>query len=157
MRVAFDLDDTLIPCARHFPVERPTLLARCLGCEPLRAGTVALCRQLRARGCELWVYTTSCRNPWSVRLQFLSYRLRLGGVVNYDRHRRWLDRLRGERNPGWPDPAGCSKFPPAFGVHLLVDDSEGVVLEGQRFGFRVLHVRQDPDWADAVLAAVGGA
>ena len=144
MRIAFDLDDTLIPCGHRFATEPPTRRARWLGCEPLRKGTVELFRHLRARGWEVWVYTTSQRRPWSVRLQFWAYGLRLGGVVNQDRHVRCL---RGRQ----PDHRDCSKYPPAFQVDLLVDDSEGTLLEGKRFRFRVLWVRpDDPGWAAAV-------
>jgi hypothetical protein len=152
MRIAFDLDDTLIPCAYRFPVERPTLLARCLGCEPLRLGAHALLRALRAGGHELWVYTTSLRSPWSVRLQFLSYGARLGGVVTGATEEH-VCRLRGQGH----GPRYCSKYPPGFGIHLLVDDLEGVGVEGERFGFRVLRVAPDDErWAEKVLAEVGG-
>jgi hypothetical protein len=148
MRIAFDLDDTLIPCQFQFPLERPRLLARALALEPCQLGTVDLLRHLRQIGCALWVYTTSLRNPRSVHLQFLAYGVRLGGVVNQDRHARTL-------RDGRPRANECSKYPPAFGIDLLVDNSEGVKDEGQRFGFRVLHVRpDDADWAQAVRAAV---
>src|SRR5262249_57330349 len=96
MRIAFALDDTLIPCSFPFPVERPTFTARLLGAEPLRRGAVALLKQLRRQGCEVWVYTTSQRRPFSVRLQFWAYGVRLGGVVNSDCHVRRLSN-------GWPD------------------------------------------------------
>src|SRR5262245_38810912 len=129
MRIAFDLDDTLIPCGHSFPVERPTLLARLFGAEPLRLGAVELLKELRQRGDEVWVYTTSLRSPWTVRCQFFAYGVRLGGVVNSDRHVHQLSR-------GWPNHRDVSKYPPAFGIHLLVDDLEGVALEGRRFGFR---------------------
>jgi len=148
MRIAFDLDDTLIPCSFPFPVERPTFTARLLGAEPLRRGAVALLKQLRRQGCEVWVYTTSQRRPFSVRLQFWAYGARLGGVVNSDCHVRRLSN-------GWPDSRSVSKYPPAFGIDLLVDDLEGVILEGKRFGFSVLRVDpQDEGWADLVRAAV---
>jgi hypothetical protein len=50
---------------------------------------------------------------------------------------------------------GPSKYPPAFGIDLHVDDSEGVGLEGQRYGFAVVVVSpEDPDWAARVLEAV---
>jgi hypothetical protein len=150
VRIAFDLDDTLVPCQFQFPLERPRLRARALVREPLRLGTVDLLRHLRRMGCALWIYTTSLRNPIAVHLQFLSYGIRLGGVVNQDRHVR---RLRNGR----PGANECSKYPPAFGIDLLVDNSEGVREEGRRFGFRVLHVRpDDPDWARVVRTAVFG-
>src|SRR5262249_4193948 len=102
----------------------------------------------RRQGCEVWVYTTSQRRPFSVRLQFWAYGVRLGGVVNSDCHVRRLSN-------GWPDSRSVSKYPPAFGIDLLVDDLEGVLLEGKRFGFSVLRLDpRDEGWADLVRAAV---
>jgi hypothetical protein len=148
MRIAFDLDDTLIPCGSAFAVEPPPLLARLLGAEPLRLGAAGLLRGLRRQGCQLWVYTTSLRSPLAVWTQFLAYGVRLAGIVNSQRHVRRLGR-------GRPDHRDVSKYPPAFGIDLLIDDSPGVELEGRRFPFSVLRVRpDDPDWADAVRAAV---
>jgi hypothetical protein len=149
MRIAFDLDDTLIPCEFAFPLEPRRLHAKLLALEPLRLGTVALLRRLREAACTPWVYTTSLRNPLTVHLLFLAHGVRLGGVVNQDRHVR---RLR----TGWPRANECSKYPPAFGIDLLVDNSEGVKEEGRRFGFRVLHVRpDDAAWTEKVRAVVG--
>jgi hypothetical protein len=48
-----------------------------------------------------------------------------------------------------------SKFPPAFGIDLHVDDSEGVRMEGQEYGFRVVQVDpHDIFWMHKVLHAV---
>jgi hypothetical protein len=149
VRIAFDLDDTLIPCSHAFPLEAPTRLARWLRVEPVRRGTVHLMRRLRATGCDVWVYTTSLRQPLAVRLQVLAYGIRLGGVINSDRHVRHLRR-------GPVEWRSCSKYPPAFNIDLLVDDLEGVVLEGRRFGFRAVRVcPADENWAARVLATVG--
>jgi hypothetical protein len=148
MHIAFDLDDTLIPCEFSFPLERRPWLARGLGLESLRKGTIELCRHLRSRGHRLWVYTTSLRSPLSIRLTFLAHRIHLAGVVNQDRHVR---RLRNGR----PGPSECSKYPPAFGIHLLIDNSEGVKEEGRRFGFSVVLVRpDDEEWSRAVLSRI---
>lgn len=149
MRIAFDLDDTLIPATRDsFAVEAPRgLLRRFLAGEHLRAGAGPLLRALRQHGCELWVYTTSFRDPLTVRMLFWAYRVWLGGVVNGDLHERWARRQQ-------PRFSG-SKFPPAWGIDLLIDDSEGVVEEGQRYGFRVLHVRpDDAGWVERIVAEV---
>jgi hypothetical protein len=35
------------------------------------------------------------------------------------------------------------EVPAAFGIDLLIDDAEGVALEGKRFGFSVLHIKED--------------
>jgi hypothetical protein len=66
-------------------------------------------------------------------------------VVNQHRH----ERVVGRRGP--------SKYPPAFGINLHVDDSTGVAEEGRRNGFEVVVVApQDVDWAARVLEAVEG-
>lgn len=149
MRIAFDLDDTLIPCEFTFPLERRTWLGQLLGAEPLRRGTVALCRALRQRGDKLWIYTSSLRDPVAIRLQFLAYGILLEGIVNQDRHVRQLR----HRRPGAHE---VSKYPPAFQIDLLIDNSPGVLAEGRRMGFRVLHVQpHDDEWAEAVRHAVG--
>ena len=149
MRIAFDLDDTLIPCEFAFPLDRTPWVGRLLGVEPLRRGTVDLCRALRLRGCRLWVYTTSLRSPLSVHAQFIAHGIPLEGVVNDDRHRRVLA-------TGRPGARDCSKYPPAFRIDLLIDNSVGVGEEGRRFGFRVLVVQpEDLNWADAVRRAAG--
>ena len=52
---------------------------------------------------------------------------------------------------------GCSKYPPAFGIDVLVDDSQGAVLEGKRYGFQVIQVSpQDEQWVENVLAGLAG-
>ena len=49
-------------------------------------------------------------------------------------------------------PPGCSKYPPAFGIELLIDDSAGVELEGKRYGFAVLRIDPDDDaWCGKVI------
>jgi hypothetical protein len=50
-------------------------------------------------------------------------------------------------------------YPPAFGIDLQVDDSDGVRMQGELHGFSVVVVRQDDrDWTKKVLAsAVGSA
>jgi hypothetical protein len=149
MRIAFDLDDTLIPSHPElFAVERPrSILGRLFAQEHLRHGANDLFRSLRARRCDLWIYTTSLRSPRYIRALFRCYGVRLGGAINQDVHWNWFRRqLGGSR---------CSKFPPAFGIDLLVDDSEGVLIEGREFRFDVLHVLpSDAAWAAKVLAEV---
>lgn len=144
-RISFDVDDTLTGIA-GMPVEpsprwwwrwwhRP---------EPLRLGTVAVMNELRRRGCEVWIDSTSYRSPGYLRGWLRAHGVRVAGVVNQNRH----DRVVGRRGP--------SKLPPTFGIHLHVDDSAGVAEEGRRHRFAVVVVPPgDPDWVDRVLAAVG--
>ena len=144
MRVAFDLDNTLIRCGHNFPLEKPQrrIWARLLGNEQLREGIKELTDACRQRGWEVWVYTTSYRSAWRIRRLFWLHGIRLHGVVNQQRHDR-------EVRPR------CTKHPPSFGIDLLIDDSEGVRIEGERHGFRVLVVApEDVQWAEKVRAAL---
>ena len=149
VRVAFDLDGTLIPVGRQFQTEPPA--RRVLGVlanERLRAGAGSLLRELVAEGHEVWVYTTSLRPEWQIRLLFRAYGVRLSGVVNQGVHDEW------HGQGGGMSP---SKFPPAFGIDLLVDDSCGVAAEGQEHGFHVLVVSpSDESWANEVRTACRG-
>lgn len=68
--------------------------------------------------------------------------MRLDGVVNALRHAGATD-------------GRASKYPPAFGIDLLIDDAEGVAPEGTRHGFRVLQVLPGDDaWDRRVRDAV---
>jgi hypothetical protein len=149
MRIAFDLDDTLIPSHRDlFPVERPPgWLGRLFAPEWLRCGATHLLDTLVRHGCDVWVYTTSLRPPGHIRRLFRCYGVRLGGAINGDMHQNWLRQQPGHRH--------CSKYPPAFGIDLLVDDSEGVRMEGDQFRFHVLTVRpDDPAWSHTLLTGI---
>ena len=144
MRLAFDLDNTLIRCGHDFPLATPQrrIIARLLSDEQLRQGIKDLTDQCRQRGWEIWVYTTSYRSAWHIRRLFWLHGIRLDGVVNQQRHDRELR-------------ARCTKHPPSFGIDLLMDDSEGVRIEGERHGFRVLVVApDDAQWAEKVRAAL---
>lgn len=151
MRISFDLDDTLIIYREDVPCEpRLAWWKRLLiDDEPLRAGAVTLMRQLQQRGHEVWIYTTSYRSPLAVRWWLLAHGVRVGRVINQNVHDTHLRR--------GPDDYPPSKNPRAFGIHLHIDDSDGVREEGARWGFSVVVVEPtDPEWATKVLAAVGG-
>lgn len=142
MRLAFDLDNTLIRCGHDFPLATPQwrILARLMSNEPLRHGTKELVDYCHQRGWEVWVYTTSYRSAWRIRWLFWLHGIRLDGVVNQQRHNREVR-------------ARCTKHPSSFGIDLLIDDSEGVRIEGERHGFRVLVVRpEDARWTEKVRA-----
>ena len=151
-RVSFDIDDTLVCNYPGVPAEKtgvPGMVCGCFG-EPLRKAACSLMRELRSRGCSIWTYTTSGRSAFQIRLWLFLYGIRVDGVVNDERHRRVVLRLGFSRLP--------SKYPPTFGIDLHVDDSEGVRMEGEQHGFRVVVVRpDDEDWTQRVLDAVGRA
>jgi hypothetical protein len=143
LRISFDVDDTLV-CDASVPVEPcASRWNRLWYPERLRHGTRDLMRALLDRRHEIWIYTTSFRSPRYLRGWFRSFRIPISGVVNQDRH----ERVVGRRGP--------SKYPPAFGIHLHIDDSAGVAEEGRRHGFAVVVVAPDDrDWAARVLEAV---
>ena len=149
MRISFDVDDTLVLHGIDAPPERgrfPAFLCRWLG-QPLRRGTCALLDELRREGCSVWIYTSSGRTPLDVRLWLFLYGIRIDGVVNEARHRREVAGRGFLRLP--------SKYPPAFGIDLHVDDSEGVRMEGDEHGFRVVIVSPgDENWTEKILNAV---
>jgi hypothetical protein len=143
MRISFDLDDTLI-CYQRGALHEPAPLRwwlRWFAREPLRLGAVALLADL-AREHELWVYTTSYRNPHSVAWWLWAYGIRVQYVITQDRHERAFGRQ------------GRSKYPASFGIDLHIDDSWGVWLEN-RFERNVCVVLpDDTDWAAKVRDAV---
>lgn len=148
MRISFDLDDTLI-CRSNQPCESPNWRPwnRLIRIEPLRLGSRLLFNRLRERGCEIWIYTSSGRSQRSILRWLRRFGLQVDDVVN--------EAVDGSE----PDPVSPfrrpSKNPRAFGIDLHVDDSEGVRLEGERFGFRVLLVSPvDDDWVSRILECV---
>ena len=58
-------------------------------------------------------------------------------------------------SPPEDEEQGPSKYPPAFGIDLHVDDSEGVAEEGKLHRFEVVVVSPyDEDWVARVLKAI---
>lgn len=143
MRIAFDLDDTLIPSVSCFPTEPRRLGLGAIFREEIRLGAIDLLRGLSKDGHEIWIYTTSLRSHVYLHSWFWFLGIPLVGVVNGSDHRFH----------------GCpgSKHPPAFGIDVLVDDSEGVVMEGNARGFRVVRVLpSDSKWSEVVQTSIGG-
>lgn len=147
MRIAFDLDGTLVPLSGgKEAVTLPVL--RTFFREHLRGGATQLLRRLVTDGHDVWIYTTSLRSTFYVRTWFRLMGVKLGGVVNKASHDA---ALAGSQ----PVLRSLSKYPPAFGIDLLVDDLPGVALEGRAHGFRVVVVGSgDCEWARVVSDAV---
>jgi len=151
MRISFDIDDTIVLYEPGAPVERLVpWWWRWRFQEPMRFGTQALMRTLLAHGHELCIYTTSYRSPFYLRGWFRSIGVKLVDAINQDVHDR---KVKKSAFPGYVP----SKYPPAFGIDLHIDDSEGVAMEGREHGFRVVVVSpHDEQWATRVLSAVEG-
>jgi hypothetical protein len=145
MNISFDLDDLLINGTKRFAVEKTGLLQRVMTSECLRLGTIDLFKRLRAQGHNLYIYTTSLRSPFKIRLLFWAHGLSPDGVFNKTSHDRSIRKLS----------ISCSKYPPMFGIDLHIDDSEGVRMEAQKFGFKTLIVEEsDLRWTETVLDGV---
>ena len=145
MIISFDLDDTLIPGAKTFDTESQNVIQRLLGIERIRKGTIELYRELRARGHNIYIYTTSFRSALKVKLTFLSYGIPVDRVINQ----------RGHDNALKENKTRSSKFPPAFGIDVHVDDSPGLRIEGEKFNFKTIVIEEkDSTWTDKILNAV---
>jgi len=149
MRVSFDIDDTLVLRGGQ-RIDGDGLLPDWFlkrMCEPLRAGSRKLFHELKQQEHEVWIYTSSLRSTFHIRYWLALHGIRADGIVNDDIHRARLEEMNFEETP--------SKYPPAFGIDLHVDDSPGVEMEGKRLGFRVLVVAQDDaDWTEKVVNAL---
>jgi len=100
-------------------------------------------RELLTNGHQLWIYTTSYRPMGYIRRWFRSFGIPLYGVVNQQRHEQVVGRQ------------GPSKYQPAFGIDMHIDDSDGVAEEGKHHRFSVVVVSPgDLEWVARVLEAV---
>ena len=139
MRIAFDLDNTLIPftSGKQFKVEPRTFVRRIFRAEPLRAGTIALFKSLKAEGHEIWIYTSSYRPKNFIRRTFFAHGIKLNGIVTQKTHNEVV-KIKNIR---------FSKYPPSFRMDILIDDSKGVGMEGEQGGFRTLIIDpEDENW-----------
>ena len=145
MIISFDLDDTLIPGTKSFDTEDQNLLQRLAGIEKIRKGTIGLFKQLRSRGHCIYIYTTSFRPTLKAKLMFMSYGIPVNKVINQQCHDQ---ELKGNK-------ARCSKFPPAFGIDIHVDDSIGVKMEGEKFNFKTIIIEENGvNWTETILKIV---
>jgi hypothetical protein len=149
MRISFDLDDTLIcrQTSAKYEKNRVPFFLKVLLNEPLRLGTRFLIRELLQRGHEVWIYTSSYRKPFFVKLWLRFYGIRVSEVVNKKIHDQYVRLKNGHNHP--------SKNPKLFGIDLHIDDSLGVQMEGDIYGFRVLVINPiDEAWVDKVIQEV---
>ena len=74
---------------------------------------------------------------------FWTYGVAIDGAINQTEHLK-LSQAK-----------TVSKYPPAFGIDLHIDDSPGVGLEGERHGFKTLILDPyDENWVDCVLKII---
>lgn len=115
------------------------------GVEKIRLGTTSLFKELRNQQHQIYIYTTSFRSPTKVKLMFYTYGIPVDRVINQRRHD---DHLKENKTRS-------SKYPPAFNIDLHVDDSPGLLIEGERFNFKAVVISEnDSSWATTILRSV---
>ncbi len=80
--------------------------------EHLRKNTTNIFHFCQNNKIETWIYTTSFRSKFYIYFLFWLNGIHLQGVVNQSFHNKKVKHK-------------ASKYPPAFGIDLLIDDSEG--------------------------------
>lgn len=141
MKISFDLDDTLI-AKNKFKLERSNLLQKLFGIERIREGTVDLFKELKKQKHTIYIYTTSYRSELRIKCMFYSYGISVDYIINQQKH---LSKIKKEN-------FRCSKFPPMFKIDIHIDDSLGVELEGQKYGFQTIVISEtDENWTQTIL------
>ncbi|WP_025663014.1 hypothetical protein [Aquimarina megaterium] len=148
MNISFDLDSTLIPNGNEFETEKRNGIAKLLGIEKIRKGTNKLISDLQNQGHKIHIYTTSFRSKRKIRLTLGYYGIKVNRIVNQTENRRVLT----SRN------IHSSKFPPAFGFDLHIDDLDGVGIESERFNFKAIIVEPaDKNWIEKIKGRIKNA
>jgi len=141
MNISFDLDSTLIPNGNEFEIENRSRIARFLGIEELRKGTPELIACLQKEGYKIHIYTTSFRSKIKIRFTLKYYGIKVNRIVNQTENRKVL-KLQN---------INASKYPPAFGFDLHIDDLKGVGVEGSKLNFKTLIIEPtDKSWREKV-------
>lgn len=142
MHLSFDLDSTLIPNGNEFATAPRSKLAQWLGVEAIRKGAPALIKDLQAQGHVVHIYTTSYRSSLHIRKTLAYYGIFVNKIVTEKENRKKLQQLQ----------INASKYLPAFGFELHIDDLEGVGKEGAHYGYKVLIIKpEDKEWVSTVL------
>lgn len=147
MRIAFDLDGTLIPSNQAFACGSDQLNYpfRQLFKECLRAGAKKLIRDL-AKDHELYIYTTSLRSPIYIKLWLQCFGVSVCKVINQDIHAATVSGTIYEE---------YTKAPVLFGIDLLIDDSLGVKRECDAIGCYAMIINpNDNNWVCSVRQAI---
>lgn len=142
MIISFDIDNTLIPYSDEFEVEDTSIWTKLIGAESVRKGTIKLFKELENRGHTIWIYTTSFRSVFSLRKTFVVYGLYPSKIINEKINRKQLSKYH----------CNASKNPNLFGIDVHIDDSRGVEIDGERYGFQTIIIDiGDQDWVDTIL------
>ncbi|MBO9584735.1 MAG: hypothetical protein J7574_11305 [Flavobacterium sp.] len=141
MIISFDLDDTLISSSK-FDSEKTNLFHKLFSIEKLRKGTVGLFRELKRQQHRIYIYTTSYRSIIRIKWMFYFYGVSVDYIINEQKHLREIKKFNFR----------CTKFPPIFGIDVHIDDSEGIKIEGEKYGFKTIVISEkDENWSQTIL------
>lgn len=145
MIISFDIDNTLIPYSDEFEVEDKKLVSKILRAEHIRKGTINLFKELENKGHSIWIYTTSFRSIFNIKRTFKSYGLNPVRIINESINQEHLKKHN----------CKASKNPKLFGIDIHIDDSEGVKIEGEKYGFKTIIIRTDEkNWTNQIIKRV---
>ncbi|CAM1374669.1 HAD family hydrolase [Tenacibaculum xiamenense] len=141
MNISFDLDGTLIPFANEFETEPLGKIPKYFGIERLRLGSKKLISELRQKGHEIHIYTTSFRSKRTIRRTFNFYGIKIDRIVNQRENQKVL----------YQKNIGASKFPPEFNFDIHIDDLKGVGLEGETYNFKTIIIEANQmNWSEMI-------
>ena len=134
MRISFDLDGTL------FENESPKDIDFY---EKLRYGSIDILKKIIKNNIELWIYTSSNREPEYIAKYFSKYGIKIN-IENIVNGRRHMTEVQGNRIEMLP-----LKYPSKYKIDLHVDDDISVKNDGEKHGFNVYLVKDnDNNWGN---------
>lgn len=145
IRISFDLDEVLFVSPKTHKTEPmlPFPLNK-IFIEHIRLGAPHLIKELRNRGYEVWIYTSSFRSQRYIKMLFMLYGVHFDEIVNAHRH---LKEVQGNKKEILPQ-----KLPNRYRISLHIDDEEIVATYGKAYGFDVFQLNaQDDDWEKKIL------
>jgi hypothetical protein len=103
---------------------------------------ISLFKILRADGHRIYIYTTSFRSIIKIKLTFYLYGIPVDKVINQRIHNKELRELK----------TRTSKYPPAFGIDIHIDDLPGVKIEGEKYKFNTVIIDENEiNWRNKIL------
>lgn len=145
IKISFDLDEVLFvsPSTHKTEPALPFPLNKIFK-ERLRFGAPNLINELKNRGYEVWVYTSSYRTERYIKFLFRCYGVKFDEIVNAQRH---LKEVQGNKKEILPQ-----KIPSKYRISLHVDDETVVATYGKAYGFDVFQLEaQDDNWEEKIL------
>ena len=142
MNISFDLDGTLITNGNEFETEYRSKIAGLFSVEKIRKDTSKLISLLENNGHRIHIYTTSFRSERKIRRNLKYYGIKVNKIINQTENKRILKEHKNN----------SSKYPPAFGFDIHIDDLKGVGIESEKYKFKAIIIEPtDNNWIEKIL------